>query len=102
MGTYFIPVSLIMIAFLIFSPLAFAEEELLRTRRPGAEQLGYYPENNELVRVNPPYFLWIPEKNALKYEVELSEREDFDTKEVFSDISHSILLLHKPLKLGHT
>lgn len=103
MSTYFIPVfSLIVIAFLIFSPLAFAEEELLRTRRPGAEQLGYYPENNELVRVNPPYFLWIPEKNALKYEVELSEREDFDTKEVFSDISHSILLLHKPLKLGHT
>ncbi|MDD2431938.1 MAG: DUF4962 domain-containing protein [Firmicutes bacterium] len=92
----------VIILVLIVSAIGFAEEETLRPKRPGLDQLGYYPENLELVRVNPPYFLWIPETGAVTYEVELSETADFAEKEVFTDLVHTVMLLHRPLENGKT
>lgn len=90
---------LLLILLFVFSPVTYAEAEVtLRTKRPSVDMLGYYPEDQEVVRVNPPYFLWMPERSAVKYELELSESRDFTNKEVFVDIPDSVMLYHKPLK----
>ena len=98
----FVSLLLILTTIIVLTSAAFAEEETLRTKRPTLEQLGYYPEDGELVRVNPPYFLWMPERDAVSYEVELSSTPDFNEKQVFTDIKHSVVLMHEPLENGET
>lgn len=98
-------VSILLVFLLVLapaSPVKASEIPTLRTKRPGVDKLGYYPENDEIVRVNPPYFLWMEERDASWYELELSEDEDFETKEVFTNIPYSMMLFHKPLNQDTT
>jgi len=48
-----------------------------RDPRPG--ELGYRPVDGELVRLNPPSFIWLHETEAVAYEIQWSRDREFET-----------------------
>lgn len=81
--------------------LVAAEAELrVSDREPRPNEVGYRPADGEAVRLNPPSFIWLHEKNAHTYSVQWSRAKDFSGAETASDFAWNTYTHDKPFAPG--
>ncbi|RJP32625.1 MAG: DUF4962 domain-containing protein [Candidatus Omnitrophota bacterium] len=77
--------------------MAASAEPLVTNREPVAGEVNYYPQHGDIVNVNPPGFVWLPEEEASIYALQCSHGEDFSTIEY--EVSGLFLNVHCPAYL---
>ena len=60
---------------------AAAAELTISNRPPKAGEVGYRPGDGETVRLNPPSFIWLHEKEAAAYAIQWATQADFGDAE---------------------
>ncbi|MEW6237064.1 MAG: DUF4962 domain-containing protein [Candidatus Omnitrophota bacterium] len=71
-----------------------SETAAVSNRSPEAGEVAYFPEDGAVVKVNPPGFVWLPEKEAVSYILQCSSRNDFSIVEY--DKTSLLLNVHCP------
>ena len=71
-----------------FSTAALAAPLSVSKVAAGAEGVRYLPEDGAVVDINPPRFVWWPEKGAVEYLLQVSTSADFATTVVQAVASH--------------
>lgn len=79
---------------------ALAAEPRVSSRPPQPDEIGYRPADGASVRLNPPSFIWLHEKEAATYEVEWSSREDFSNPQRAAGFVWNTYTHHTPLAPG--
>jgi hypothetical protein len=58
-----------------------ADHPTISNRPPKPAEVGYRPGDGQTVRLNPPSFIWLHEKDAATYEIQWATQPDFANAE---------------------
>jgi hypothetical protein len=84
---------------MLAAPLTAAEPRV-SNRAPSPGEVGYRPADGSSVRLNPPSFIWLHEKDAQTYVIQWSATKDFRNAETASGFVWNTYTHHAPLKPG--
>ncbi|MCU0871926.1 MAG: DUF4962 domain-containing protein [Pirellulaceae bacterium] len=79
---------------------AAAAELTISNRPPKAGEVGYRPGDGETVRLNPPSFIWLHEKEAAAYAIQWATKPDFGDAETAGGFVWNTYTHHAPLAPG--
>jgi hypothetical protein len=79
---------------------AAAVELTISNRPPKAGEVGYRPGDGETVRLNPPSFIWLHEKEASAYAIQWATKADFGDAETAGEFVWNTYTHHTPLAPG--
>lgn len=72
----------------------------ISNRKPNADEVGYRPADGSAVRLNPPSFIWLHEKDAATYTVQWSPRADFAVASTASNFVWNTYTHNQPFTAG--
>jgi hypothetical protein len=79
---------------------ASAAAPQVSNRPPKPDEVGYRPPEGSAVRLNPPSFIWLHEKDAATYTVQWSPRADFAGAATASNFVWNTYTHNQPLAAG--
>jgi len=79
---------------------ATAAELTISNRPPKAGEVGYRPGDGETVRLNPPSFIWLHEKEAAAYAIQWATQPDFGDAETADGFVWNTYTHRAPLAPG--
>ena len=79
---------------------AAADNPTISNRPPKPGEVGYRPGDGETVRLNPPSFIWLHEKDAATYAIQWATQPDFADAETARGFVWNTYTHHTPLAPG--
>jgi len=79
---------------------AAADNPTISNRPPKPNEVGYRPGDGQTVRLNPPSFIWLHEKDAATYEIQWATQPDFANAETARGFVWNTYTHHTPLASG--
>ena len=77
-----------------------ADHPTISNRPPKPGEVGYRPGDGQTVRLNPPSFIWLHEKDAATYEIQWATQPDFANAETARGFVWNTYTHHTPLASG--